>query len=487
MTGPLLAIAGLSKSFCGVPALRAVQLQVLPGEVHALLGENGAGKSTLMKCVSGALQPDAGTMHWLGRPHRPRTPAEALRAGIHLIYQEFNLVPGLSISENVCLGREPRRGRLFCARDRARALTQAALARLGLDLDPDRRVGTLSVAEQQLVEISKALVHECRLLAMDEPTATLTPRETERLFAVVRELRDRGVGVIYITHRLEEVERICDRATILRDGAWVSTDPVAAVTRATIIARMVGRELGTGYPQRPPCTGPVLLELCGLTRAGQYDAISLTLGEGEMLGLFGLVGSGRTELALGLIGSPPAERGRMLLRGTAVAPRNPRHARALGLGLLSEDRARSGIVPERSVRENVLLGAGVPARHERQVYERLAQQLRIRTPSPRTRIAELSGGNQQKALLARLLASDAEILIVDEPTRGIDVGAKAEIHEALHRLTAAGKAVLLISSELPEILGMADRIAVLARGRLTGVLTRAAATREAVMELAIPG
>ena len=486
----LLHMRDVWKSFHGVPVLRAAQLDVRRGEVHALVGENGAGKSTLLAILAGALAADRGEVLLEGQP-LPRGPHAVLRRGVHLIWQEFHLVPWLSIADNVFLGSEKARAGVLQAAHMRRAASEI-LRSLGSARPVTTPVAALSVAEQQLVEIARALAHEVRVLAMDEPSAALTPREVAALMTIVRELRDRGVGIVWVTHRLEEVSQLCDRVTILRDGQWVSTDRAAAVSRAEIVRRMVGRDEVRELPPRAAPPGEIVLEVERLSRGDAYRDVSFTLRRGEILGLAGLVGSGRSALAMGLCGNPPPEHGVVRRRGRPVQVRDPRHALALGIGLLAEDRKLLGIVPARPVRENMSLAslgafsrAGiVRTRAERQAVAVQQQRLGIRATSLEQPIRSLSGGNQQKALLARLLATDAEVLLFDEPTRGIDVGAKADVWALLDELARAGKAVLMISSDLPEVLALADRVGVMRDGRLVAILARGEATPERVMSLA---
>jgi len=483
----LLRLVGLEKSFPGVKALRSASLELRAGEIHALVGENGAGKSTLIKIITGAHAADAGRVELDGRPFAARGPQAALRAGIAGIYQEFNLVPAMTVEENLFLGRETaRRGFVAGARHRERAA--AVLAGLDSAIAPGATVRSLSVARQQLVEIARALLAEARLLIMDEPTAALTPREVERLAAVLGALRAEGRGILFISHRLEEVRRLADRITVLRDGATLGTWP--------IIELMVGRPLGEGYPPRParPATpGPALLSAEGLG-GGKLRGISLTLRAGEITGLAGLVGAGRPELARLLFGADRAESGRLLIDGRPARLRSPREAIAQGICLLTEDRKGQGLVLGLTAEENFALanlqrfsrGGWISRRRERAAFLRHVEALRIRIASPAQKAGQLSGGNQQKLLVARWLENDARIVLFDEPTRGIDVGAKAEIHALMRALAARGKAVLMISSELPEILGMSDRILVMHDGRITGeIADAAAATQEDVLRLAV--
>ncbi|MEU6248571.1 sugar ABC transporter ATP-binding protein [Glycomyces sp. NPDC047010] len=490
----LLRLEGISKGFPGVQALSGVHLELRAGEVHAVVGENGAGKSTLMKLLAGIHQRDAGTIEVGGRAVEIENPRAAQELGISIIHQEFSLMPDLTIAENIYIGREPRRGPFT---DDRRLNRQAAdlFARLGIDLDPRARVGDLLVAQQQVVEIAKALSFDSRVLIMDEPTAALTESETANLFRLIRDLRDQGTGVIYISHRLGELKEIADRITVLRDGEYVETLDAAGADLRRVVALMVGRELaGSGGPPR---TGdpsrPVVLEVKGLGSKGLLDDVSFELREGEILGFAGLVGAGRTEVARIICGADKADRGTILLRGRPVKIRTPADAARLRIGYLSEDRKRFGLLLDQDVGFNIL--ASSLAEHAnplglmrdaegRRTAERYVESLRIRTPSLRTPVRSLSGGNQQKVILARWLAKDCDVLIFDEPTRGIDVGAKEEIYELLDELAAEGKSIIMISSELPEVLRMAHRIAVMCEGRVTGVLDGAEADQRTVMDYA---
>ncbi|MGD1031376.1 MAG: sugar ABC transporter ATP-binding protein [Opitutaceae bacterium] len=490
----LLQMRGISKRFPGAVALDGVDLEVRRGEVHVLLGENGAGKSTLIKILAGALRRDAGTLEIDGRPCELATPRDARAAGVSVIYQEFNLVPGLTVAENIFLGREPR-GFLPGVIDQARLVRRAEdlLRSLGVAIDPRAVVRRLGMAEQQMVEVAKALSVEARIVVMDEPTSALTDREIARLFQVIRALRERGTAIIYISHRLDELFQIGDRVTILRDGRLIGTRVIAESSRAELIRLMVGRELNEQFPPRTAAPGAEALRVEGLTRRGVLEDISFTLHRGEVLGLTGLMGAGRTELARALFGADPIDSGRIWVRGREVVIRSPRHAIRLGLGFLTEDRKRQGLVLGRSVMDNTCLaslsrfsrGGIMRAGRERAEASRLVSGLRVKTPGLGERVLNLSGGNQQKVVLAKWLCRSADILLFDEPTRGIDVGAKAEVYQLVRRLAAEGSAILVISSELPEILGLSDRILVLNRGRLAGEFGAAEATQEAILRCAL--
>ncbi|MFF6780445.1 ATP-binding cassette domain-containing protein [Streptomyces sp. NPDC012510] len=488
---PLLALRGIGKSFLGVRVLDGVDLQVRPGEVHAVVGENGAGKSTLMKVVSGVHQPDEGTVEFAGAPRTFRNPREAQQAGIGIVYQELTLLPERTVAENVCLGREPLRRGLV---DRREMLSHTArlLASIGEgSLPPDTRVGRLGVAQQQVVEIVKALALDARLLIMDEPTAALADHEVDQLYALVRRLQEHGMGVLYVSHRLKEVFDLSSRITVLKDGRAVATLDTADTSADQLVRHMVGRELSNYYPApaKPQEPGPVRLTVRGGGNR-KLRGIDLRLRAGEVLGVGGLQGSGRSALARALFGAAPFSTGQVTVDGAPVRLRSPRAAMRAGIAYVSEDRKGEGIVAGQSVLDNALLAgravrpgrAGRRARTAR-VRELLAA-VELRAAGEDQEIRFLSGGNQQKVVLARWLALAPRILLFDEPTRGIDVGAKSAIHELLRRLARDGAAVLMVSSELPELLGMSDRIIVMRDGRITGELP-AGATEEDVVALAV--
>ena len=486
-----LRCRGLTKTFPGVTALDHVDLDVHGGEVVVLLGENGAGKSTLVKLLSGVYAPDDGEMVLDGQPYRPAGPADAIAAGIGMIHQEMNLLPLLSVAENIFLGRQPRRGpRIDLQRMRADA--EEVLDRVGLHVDVTTPVGRLSVAQQQQVEIAKALSLDARLLILDEPTAALGAEESERLFEIVDELRAQGVGFIYISHRLQEVARVGDRIVVLRDGARVAGWDTADVPVERLVEAMVGRTVDQVYPDPPTPRPTEVLRVEGLGRTGAFEDVTFTLHEGEILGIAGLVGAGRTELARALFGAEPPDRGRMVVAGRELRPGQPDDAVRAGIVLVPEDRKADGLVLGLSLRDNVVLpslrelasrGAVTPRRTGRLAAE-LAQRLGIkgRLSQP---AGTLSGGNQQKAVIAKWLPRDPRVVIFDEPTRGIDVGAKAAIYDLIHELAEAGVGVIVISSELPEVLGLSHRVLVLSHGRQAGLLDRADADEETVMSLAV--
>ncbi len=490
----LLEAAGIAKSFEGVRALRGVSFDLRPGEVHALVGENGAGKSTLIKIMTGAVRPDEGVLTVGGRRVPHMTPAAARAAGIAAIYQQPSLFPQLTVAENIAIALET--GHPWRRIDwRSRARTAAGLlARVGASIHPDREVETLSMPEQQMVEIAKALGADARILIMDEPTASLTDREAAHLLDVIGRLREQGAGIIYISHRLEEILAIADRVTVLRDGESVGTAPRTNVDRAGLIRLMVGRELSSVFPKQEVTPGAVAIELRGVGHHGSdLHDVSLTVRQGEILGLAGLVGSGRTELAEVIFGLRPHDSGEILVQGHRVRIGSPQDAIRAGIAYVPEDRRQHGVVLEMSVAANASLAnlAGVSRRgiidtsKERRLAGEFVDRLRIRAASIDADVGSLSGGNQQKVALARWLQTSPAVLILDEPTQGVDVGAKAEIHALMGQLAAQGVAILMISSEMPEILGMSDHIAVMRGGRVAATLSRADASQAAILALAI--
>ncbi|MEU1518559.1 sugar ABC transporter ATP-binding protein [Streptomyces sp. NPDC005811] len=487
----LLRIEGIRKTFPGVVALDSVDFDLRRGEVHVLLGENGAGKSTLIKMLSGAYRPDAGRILVDGAETRIQGAQDAERLGIATIYQEFNLVPDLSVAENIFLGRQPRR---FGLLDRRRMNADAAelLARVGVDVDPSTQVRELGIARLQMVEIAKALSLDARVLIMDEPTAVLTTEEVEKLFRIVRKLRDDGVGIVFITHHLEEIAALGDRVTVLRDGR--SVDQVPADTPEDELVRlMVGRSIDQQYPRERAAAGAPLLKVSGLTRAGVFHDIGFEVRAGEVVGLAGLVGAGRTEVVRAVFGADPYDSGTVEVQGRPLRRHDVNAAMDAGIGLVPEDRKGQGLVLDATVQENlglVTLGrstrAGFVDRSgQRRAADRISGQLKVRMAGLHQHVRTLSGGNQQKVVIGKWLLADTQVLILDEPTRGIDVGAKVEIYQLINELTASGHAVLMISSDLPEVLGMSDRVLVMSQGRIAGELSAQEATQDAVMALAV--
>jgi rhamnose transport system ATP-binding protein len=486
---PLLTLTDVSKSFGAVAALRDVRLELHAGEAHALVGENGAGKSTLVKILSGVHPPDGGTVVLDGEPVHFSGPADARAAGIAVIYQEPTLFPDLSVAENIFMGRQPRGSFRRIDRAELRRRCVELFDRLGVHLDPDRPTRGLSIADQQLVEIAKALSFEARVLVMDEPTAALSGVEVERLFAVARSLRDNGAAVLFISHRFDEVFSLCQRITVMRDGQWVSTDHTEDVTVEQIVRRMVGREVSSLYPKQDTVRRDVLLEVRGLTRHGVFTDVTFDVHGGEIVALAGLVGAGRSEVIQAVFGVDRYDSGEVRVAGRPLPAGRPAAAMAAGLALVPEDRRQQGLVMELSVERNATLtrrwslsrlgllsGAG-----ERSAAGEWTRRLQVKAPHLTSPVSTLSGGNQQKVVLAKWLATQPKVLIVDEPTRGIDVGTKAEVHRLLSQLAADGLAVLMVSSELPEVLGMADRVLVMHEGSLVAEIPRGRADEESVM------
>jgi inositol transport system ATP-binding protein len=489
----LLEVSKVSKAFPGVVALDEVTLRLRHGTVHGLIGENGAGKSTLMKIVAGVCAPDAGELRLEGRKLRLDSPRQALACGIAMIHQELNLLPTMSVAENIWIRREPLNACGFVRQRELRRRTRALLERLAVDLDPDEELRSLPLAARQLVEIARALSYDSRLLIMDEPTSALTERDAERLFAVIRDLSSRGVGIFYVTHRIEELFALADEISVLRDGRHVATECPRNLTRGDIIRMMVGRELAPPATTAPAQVGPVVLSTRGLTVEGEFHDVSFELHAGEILGVAGLVGSGRSKLAEALFGLLAPTAGEILFGGDPVPIGSPGAAIARGVGFVTEDRRETGCLAGLSVLENLEISAlsrdfvrlgFVRSRAVRHACAEMVSALRVKTRDLSERIENLSGGNQQKVLLGRWLLLRPRILILDEPTRGVDVGAKAEIHRLIAQLVTAGTAVFLISSEMPEILALSHRIMVMHEGRVTGILARDEATQVRIMELA---
>ena len=494
----LLEMRGIGKAFPGVRALYDVDFTLVPGEVHALVGENGAGKSTLMKILAGAYVADEGEIRLDGRPVRFNGPQSALAAGIVTIYQELNLVPELSVAENIFLGDEPQLGSSAVIDWRsAHRRSAELLARVGISLDTHARVNTLGVGKQQLVEVAKALHRTPRLIVMDEPTASLGLAEIDELFRVIRELRSRGVSIVYISHRLDEIFALCDRVTVMRDGTVVDTRAVASSDVTTLVQLMVGRTLERALRTPNPVTETTeLLGVTGLTRRGVFEDVSFSVRRGEIYGLGGVVGSGRTEVARAIFGADRLDAGELRIEGRPVRITSPREAVQNGIAMLTEDRKAEGLVLGLPVRANVSLAildriarafGFIPPERERSLAQEFIASLHIRTPGPEQLAVNLSGGNQQKVVLAKWLAVQPKLLIFDEPTRGVDVGAKAEIYALIRALVAQGMAVIIISSELPELLSLSDRIGVLKRGRIVAELDAATTDEATVLAYAAAG
>ncbi|TDE41541.1 sugar ABC transporter ATP-binding protein [Nonomuraea mesophila] len=489
---PTLALANVSKSFGAVRALRDVSIELFAGETHGLAGENGAGKSTLVKTLAGVHRPDSGQVLLGGEPVDFAGPADAQQAGVAVIYQEPTLFPDLSVAENIFMGRQPRRGLGRIDRRAMHARTRELFGRLGVALDPEQPSRGLSIADQQLVEIAKAISRDARVLVMDEPTAALSGHEVTRLFSVAQALREQGCALLFISHRLDEIFALCQRVTTLRDGAWIASEPVEGLTHDDLIRRMVGREVATLFPKEEAAVGEVALKVERLTREGVFTDVSFDVRRGEIVALAGLVGAGRSEVARAVFGIDRWDAGSVTVDGVALPAGSPTAAMKAGLALVPEDRRQQGLVMDLSIERNIGLtglrelrrGPAISRTAERDRARDWALRLQLKFARLADGVGVLSGGNQQKVVLAKWLATRPSVLIVDEPTRGIDVGTKAEVHRLLSELAGQGIAVLMISSELPEVLGMADRVLVMHEGRLAAEIPRAEATEESVMSAA---
>ena len=489
----LLELEGVRKEFPGVLALDGVRLAVRPGTVHALMGENGAGKSTLMKIVAGVLSPTAGTIRVRGQERTLASPLAALEMGIAMIHQELNLMPFMTVAENIWIRREPLNRFGFVDHGELHRRTQDLFTRLNIDIDPEERVESLTIANRQMVEIAKAVSYDSDILIMDEPTSALAEREVEHLFAIIRSLRAQGKGIVYITHKMSEVFEIADEVSVFRDGRHIATDLAANLNRDKVIELMVGRELTQLYPKNEVPPGAVVLAAEDVGVAGLFSGVTFELRAGEILGIAGLMGSGRTSLAQTLFGITPATHGTLRVNGAVARIGSPRAAMAHRMALLTEDRKQTGLFLLLSVMDNMEVavlrdgfttGGFVQRGAIAELCERMKTSLRVKTPHLDETIENLSGGNQQKALIARWLMTKPRILILDEPTRGIDVGAKSEIHKLITDLASDGVAIIMISSELPEVLGMSDRVMVMHEGRVTGFLDRGEADQVSIMRLA---
>ncbi|RKT13747.1 monosaccharide ABC transporter ATP-binding protein (CUT2 family) [Paraburkholderia sp. RAU2J] len=492
---PLISVKRLNKSFPGVRALHEVQFELMAGEVHALMGENGAGKSTLMKILAGVYTRDSGEILYDGQPVEFQSPRDAQAVGVGIIHQELQLMNHLSVAQNMFVGREPR-GRLglFLDEDKLNAQARDILARMHVNLDPRALVGALTVARQQMVEIAKALSFDSRVLIMDEPTSALNDAEIAELFRIIRELKSRGVGIIYISHKMDELKQIADRVTVMRDGEYVATVAAQDTSVEAIIGMMVGRTLTDIEPSHSTGEkGELALEVKNLNAGPLVRDVSFTLRKGEILGFAGLMGAGRTEVARAVFGADPIESGEIVVKGARAIIRSPRDAVKRGIGYLSEDRKRFGLATGMDVESNIVMSNlskfltfnfFLRRAQIRKTASHFINLLAIRTPSAAQEVRLLSGGNQQKIVIAKWLERDCDVLFFDEPTRGIDVGAKNEIYKLLRALASEGKAVVMISSELPEILRMSDRVIVMCEGRITGELSAAEATQERIMHLA---
>jgi ribose transport system ATP-binding protein len=490
----VLSMKSIHKRFMGVHALKGVEFELRAGEIHALVGENGAGKSTLMKVLTGIYERDSGEIHYQGKLFHPRGPKQALTAGIGIIHQELNMMEHLTVAQNIFIGRESMTGGLFLDEKKQNKRAEELLKHLKMDIDPAETLGRLTVGKQQMVEIAKAVSHDLKVLILDEPTAALTKSEIDELFAIMRDLSSKGVAMIYISHRMDEIGKITDRVTVMRDGEYVGTNETTKITKEDIINMMVGRVIYEKPKEKSnvPDDAEVVLEVTGLNAGRMVKDVSFRLRRGEILGFAGLMGAGRTETARAIFGADEIQSGVIKVKGRPVQITDPMSAVAHGIGYLSEDRKRYGLATGLSVIENSLMasydryetGLFIHAANVRKITDEYVEKLSIKTPSIDQLLKNLSGGNQQKVVIAKWLINDADILIFDEPTRGIDVGAKSEIYTLMNELTSQGKSIIMISSELPEVLRMSDRIVVMCEGRVTGELGIEGATQEKIMEFA---
>lgn len=488
---PVLEMRGISKSFPGIKALSEVDLAVRAGEVHAIVGENGAGKSTLMKILAGMYQPDSGEIILDGEVVRISGQLDARRRGIGMVYQELNLVPDLSVAENIALGAMPSRLGFVRRKELAQNAVEV-LSALDARITPRTQVGSLTVSQQQLVEIAKAYAAQPKIIVLDEPTSSLSEHEAKALFRIIQTMRADGIAIIYISHRLREVLDLADQVTVLRDGRQIETRPASGLTAGEMITLMVGRDLTDIFPKTTAPIGDVVLEVDGLGSAGSFDDVTLHVRAGEIVGLAGLVGAGRTEVARAIFGLDRSDAGTVRVNGERVHVRSPRQGVRAGIAYVPEDRKRDGIIPEASIKDNIALpmlsdlsiGGWISRPRERRLVSAKVRELGVSPPIPERRVDTLSGGNQQKVVIAKWLATRPAVLVLDEPTRGVDVGAKADIHSIIGELAKAGVAILLISSELPEVLAVSDRVYVLHEGRISAEFDRASADERSVMHAA---
>ncbi|GAA4453075.1 sugar ABC transporter ATP-binding protein [Nibrella saemangeumensis] len=491
---PILQVRDLSKSFAGVKALDNVQLNVQRGEVHAVMGENGAGKSTLMKILIGLHTPDAGEVMFERSPLPYGDVHEILKRGISMIHQELQVVPELTVAQNIFLGRETTGGLFSWLNDRRQEREAGLLLeQMGVTIRPGQTMKYLSVAEMQMVEIAKAISNQAKIIIMDEPTSALSDKEVAALFRIISELKKNGVAIIYISHKMEEIFEIADTITVLRDGQYIDTQPAANLNRNSLIAMMVGREIESLFPESVPRKGQEVLSVRNLSRAGKFTDINFTVHEGEVLGLAGLMGAGRTEIARAIFGLDELESGEIYIKGQKADIHSPQDAIQHGIGYVSEDRKALGFIPGLSVKHNITLaslpnhskGGLIQDKTETEAAAKMIADLKIKSAGMHQKVTYLSGGNQQKVVIGKVLLASPDLIILDEPTRGIDIGAKSEIYKLINRLTASGIAVIMISSELPEIIGMSDRVVVLSQGRQTATLSKEEATPETIMAYAM--
>lgn len=491
----LLQVRNLSKSFIGVKALDNVQLDLKKGEVHAIMGENGAGKSTFMKILIGLLTPDSGEIWLEGHSLKNVDVNETLKRGISMIHQEMLVVPELTVAQNIFLGREKTSWLPYWLDDaQTNSQAEEILQRMGVPISPTTLLKNLSVAEMQMVEIAKAISNNAKVIIMDEPTSAISDKEVAMLFKIIKDLQQQGVGILYISHKMDEIFKISDTITVLRDGQYIDTKAASELDTPTLISMMVGREITNLFPDIAPSSDEVVLSVKNLTRSGVFDDISFEVRKGEVLGLSGLMGAGRTEVARAIFGLDRYDSGEIYFHGQSVHINSPAEAIALGIGYVSEDRKGLGFIPALSIQENITLASlskhaksgWVQTQSEQTVATQMMQNLRIKATGANQKVSNLSGGNQQKVVIAKVLQVRPEVIILDEPTRGIDIGAKFEIYKLIHELSAQGIAIIMISSELPEILGLSHRILVLSQGRQTALLTRDEATQDVIMKYAMP-
>ncbi|KAA6436627.1 sugar ABC transporter ATP-binding protein [Dyadobacter flavalbus] len=499
MAETILRVKQLSKAFSGIKALDNVQLDLKKGEVHALMGENGAGKSTFMKILVGLLAPDSGEMIFEGSHLENSNVSETLKKGISMIHQEMLVIPELTVAQNIFLGREKevtrRSGWSSLWLDDSEINKKAAelLKQMGVSIDPEARMKFLSVAQMQMVEIAKAISNNAKVIIMDEPTSAISDREVATLFGIIRELKARGVSIIYISHKMDEIFEISDTITVLRDGKYIATKAASELDSNSLIAMMVGREISQMFPESAGNHGEVVLSVHNLSSKGKFSDIHFQVRSGEILGLAGLMGAGRTEIARAIFGLDPLENGEIKIRNLSVRIQSPQDAISKGIGYVSEDRKGWGFIPDMSVADNIILsslrqhrkGIFIDEKSEELTVNRIISELRIKTSGTDQKAVHLSGGNQQKVVIGKVLLASPEIVILDEPTRGVDVGAKVEIYKLIRNLAEKGIAIIMISSELPEILGMSDRILVLSKGRQTAMLSKEEATQELIMKYAV--
>lgn len=490
-----IEMRGIDKSFGGNAVLKNAGFLLDDGEIHALMGENGAGKSTLMKILTGVYTKDAGTVIVDGKEVCYKNPQEAEKAGIVFIHQELNVLFDLTVEENMFLGKEIKKSFGICDRKSMRKKVQEILDMLGVDINPGQRMDELSIGQQQMIEIAKALMVDAKVIIMDEPTAALTQSETEVLFQVVNSLREKGVSIVYISHRMEEIFELCDRITILRDGSYIDTKKIADIDMNDVVKMMIGREIGERYPARDVKIGDVVFEVKNLNCPGAFENVDFNVRAGEVLGVSGLMGAGRTEIMQAIFGNMPHVTGQIFLNGKEIKNKSPQQAIENGIGFITEDRKVEGLMLEESIMKNISLAnltrisenGVIKKKKEQELVNKGIKELRIKCFGPQHECNNLSGGNQQKVVFAKWIYTDPKVLILDEPTRGVDIGAKKEIYNIINDLAATGVAIIMVSSELPEVLGMSDRIMVVREGQIRGILNKEEANQESIMTLATGG